>query len=185
MHEQTHKARRYRLMSVGHQLGDKTFLWSPNEENTLLGRDAGRSERSVGTWKPNSPHRFRRRCATQRRLPQGLLSGQVLPRGFQTISLPLMMSLCARFSCTLIAVALLTAPTNSAAAETIAGTASVIDGDTIEIHGTRIRLSLATPGATRRRPPSTQAFRPHGPSASASERRGLHRSWWAPRGNFC
>ena len=37
-------------------------------------------------------------------------------------------------------IALLAAPIANAAPATIAGTASVIDGDTIEIHGQRIRL---------------------------------------------
>ena len=39
-----------------------------------------------------------------------------------------------------IAALLLVLPTASAHAETIAGQASVIDGDTLEIHGERIRL---------------------------------------------
>jgi endonuclease YncB( thermonuclease family) len=45
----------------------------------------------------------------------------------------------AAFAGILIA-AVLAAPSGAAAEEAIVGTASVIDGDTIEIHGTRIRL---------------------------------------------
>ena len=36
--------------------------------------------------------------------------------------------------------ALILAPASAAAADNLAGQASVIDGDTLEIHGTRIRL---------------------------------------------
>src|SRR5246127_1725055 len=39
-----------------------------------------------------------------------------------------------------VLAALILAPTSAAAADNLAGQASVIDGDTLEIHGTRIRL---------------------------------------------
>src|ERR1700756_5915960 len=39
-----------------------------------------------------------------------------------------------------VLAALILAPTSAAAADNLAGQASVIDGDTLEIHGIRIRL---------------------------------------------
>jgi endonuclease YncB( thermonuclease family) len=39
-----------------------------------------------------------------------------------------------------VLAALMLAPASAAAADNLAGQASVIDGDTLEIHGTRIRL---------------------------------------------
>src|ERR1700726_2154464 len=39
-----------------------------------------------------------------------------------------------------VLAALILAPTSAVAADNLAGQASVIDGDTLEIHGTRIRL---------------------------------------------
>src|ERR1700756_4598532 len=39
-----------------------------------------------------------------------------------------------------VLAALILAPTSAAAADNLAGQASVIDGDTLQIHGTRIRL---------------------------------------------
>src|ERR1700693_6542350 len=39
-----------------------------------------------------------------------------------------------------VLAALILAPASAAAGDTLAGQASVIDGDTLEVHGTRIRL---------------------------------------------
>src|SRR5246500_4010628 len=39
-----------------------------------------------------------------------------------------------------VLAALILAPTSAAAADNLAGQVSIIDGDTLEIHGTRIRL---------------------------------------------